>query len=312
MGCSQATSTTRSTSHVPIHRINDVNNGTFSSGPRASSEASAPLPLPFRVKSVLKSSQTNGRRDNHSVSPVSRKHRKGHRTVNFDEQVRVKPRTPTPDKVWYEKETSTMSLSEYSDDDDDDDETIGPSDRLQHDNRRIETRLNTSTAATSVLSRHALNSHWYKTKPIGVKSPVNTLTNSYRSFESITHEQSNTPENGNVAPLSHIKVRQRLPSIVLAATLNSSSQSLSSTTTTTTRPGHSVVTPPVNVPVETLNSSSHRVARAASPRAFQIRRPLLLTSASSSEHRAGLTDGGDTPLVTSSHLNNGDSLTNMS
>ncbi|CAF1116925.1 unnamed protein product [Adineta ricciae] len=181
MGCAQVTPTISPYNHIPIERL--YRNRTY-----PSQESPVPMvtitvpPVPSYVKGVLKKPYPYGRERPEPLLMMRTKPLIMNRSVNFDEKVSVKPRTPTPDKAWYEKTSPTMPMRLHSPDDGEQE------DEEQLDNEQY--HLHSQTPS---------NNNPYRTMSINREASfnINTYTNN--------HSKN--------SPLNRIKVRRKLPDL---------------------------------------------------------------------------------------------------
>ena len=163
MGCAQPRRIISPQNQIPIERIHYD---------RVPPMLVAPSP-PY-VKSALKKPQFNGGRAN--PSPLFRGDAK---SVNFYQTVQVRCRTPTPNKVWYEKSSTTMPMRKHPPNDDDDDDYEPADDGDENDDDDDDW-----TRKPSAMPR------------LGTPIPL---------------RYSNENESSSSPPVNRIKVRQRLP-----------------------------------------------------------------------------------------------------
>ena len=119
-------------------------------------------PPPQYVKSVLKKEHLSGKR---KISRPSLIYRGGlgNKSVNFDQQVLVKSRTPTPNKAWYEKASSTMPMRKHPRNDHDDDDYDEPE----------EERTSPEQNSEGLFPQSQVNGQWYQNAP--ALSPTNRI-----------------------------------------------------------------------------------------------------------------------------------------
>lgn len=189
MGCTPSSPTTTAVlPYPPIERI-------YPSETSPVMMIAAPPP-PVFVKSSLK------KRHASRPSLIHRRVGPGNKSVNFDQQVLVKSRTPTPNKAWYEKESSTMPMRRRRQNDNDDDEENydDPEERDEDERTSPEQTdellpLPSMGTPVSFLPRPSMNSQWYQNPP--------PLENNH-SFH------APLPDNSAISPINRIKVRRRL------------------------------------------------------------------------------------------------------
>ncbi|CAF0866961.1 unnamed protein product [Rotaria sordida] len=223
MGCVQPSQSFIPSNHIPIERLYD--DGSYPMMiPSPIVMITAP-PAPAYVKSALKKSDPDEQRMTERRIFSKRQLPSANKSVNFDETVLVKSRTPTPSKIWYEKASSTMPMrsNRSNDDDDDDDDNDNYdddevlSDEGQESNEQMDTesyipRLGTPTP---LIRRNQKNSFWNKTNTVGLMPPTDTTLNN-ESYPLNTQQYSsqmniNTTENRIASSGNRIKVRRRLP-----------------------------------------------------------------------------------------------------
>ena len=199
MGCAQTSPTVKPLNQIPIERILDSSSYPIMEDlPVVTITAT---PIPSHVKSALKKSASDGRQKTNGGSFVKRKAPALNKTVNFDEQVLVKPRTPTPNKSWYEKASSTMPMRKHPRNDDDAydyDEEESPSDEEQQMDRIPQ--LPKLGSPTPLLRRDLIDTSWYRNNPMDAIPPTNTsvtqrlfatlLTASFLRYEFLWNRRS--------------------------------------------------------------------------------------------------------------------------
>ena len=169
MGCAQTSRDDASSKESPIEQLNYNKDDSKIPSSRVNRIISSPMPMP--LKSVLKHSDPDGKRKNERLSLLKQKPTSVNRSVDFDEQVLVIARTPTPNKIWYEKQSLTMPIREYprnDDDDDDDDDRDGQfsSSEEQENDKQINSESSMARLPTpTLLLRRDQNNHlWYKSE----------------------------------------------------------------------------------------------------------------------------------------------------
>ena len=119
MGCAQSSAkVTPLMNHIPIERLYGNDDYSLAQVPPVMTIKTSPTPV--FVRSALKKVPSDYKRKANGPSLSNQRLPPIHKTVNFDEQVLVKARTPTPNKVWYEKVSSTMPMRKRPRNDDDD------------------------------------------------------------------------------------------------------------------------------------------------------------------------------------------------
>ena len=134
---------------------------------------------PAYVKSALKDSKSRRGGKTKKLSLLHRKQLAPNKSVNFDERVRIKSRTPTPKTSLYEKQPSSKA-SRGSTPTDDDATSIS-----SEDGSSIE---QASESSSSLSSRSPSKSSKQKTMPRNAVSPAAT-TPHQTSQPSMTHPQ---------------------------------------------------------------------------------------------------------------------------
>lgn len=132
---------------------------------------------PVYVKSALKNSYVKGGGKTEKLSLLKQKESTLNKSVNFDEKVQVKLRTPTPRERQYERTLSAKRIRKklsrsYEEEDDDDDEVMSIS--SQEENTANESIRSLKTSSTQFLQRNQSNPFWHKSNSIGV---ISTRTN---------------------------------------------------------------------------------------------------------------------------------------
>jgi hypothetical protein len=307
MGCAQTSPSVISPSHIPIERLYD--NEKYPSPPNQipieqlydnegyPSTKAPPVviitapPIPAYVKSALKKPNSDGRGVTEGLSFFNRKPPPFNKSVNFDEQVLVKSRTPTPNKIWYEKPSSTMPKRKHPGNDDDDydydDEEIESisSDEEEENDEQIntESQIPTLRSPTLLSQRNQANTLWHNTNTIGSMPTTNTMLEN----ESFSSTMQQSPFNMNIypteipisLPINRIKVRRRLPNfgppqIAPAPSYQSSPQSLTvppyqSPTRPSTVPPYQIPTqsstvPPYQIPTQSSTVPPYQIPTQSS------------------------------------------------
>lgn len=217
MGCAQTSPNVISPNHIPIERIYTNEDYSIVQAPVPAVVITAP-PTPAYIKSALKKTPSDSRKRTNKPPTFHWKPLPLNKTVNFDEQVLVKARTPTPNKIWYEKSSSTMPMRKHRRNDDDDydydNEEIPSisSDEEQeiNDENNSESRLPTFEHRNSLLQPNTFWDNPYT-------SPFMSTTNS--ELENDPYSTSSLNMNGygteTTFPSSanRIKVRRKLPDL---------------------------------------------------------------------------------------------------
>jgi hypothetical protein len=218
MGCVQTSASVLPANHVPIERLY-VNEDYPIMNNSPVVVITAP-PIPSYVKSALKKGHLDGRGKTERSTFLKRKPEVLNKSVNFDEQVQVKSRTPTPSKIWYEKASTTMPMRRYPRNDDDDhdyDEAPPMSSDEEEEQIESEPRIPTLGYPISLLPQNQANTFWYKNNSVGVVPSKNSmldnedpsLTNQQPSFDMNTY----ATENSFLPSANRIKVRRKLPDL---------------------------------------------------------------------------------------------------
>ena len=205
MGCTQASNNVISpTNHIPIERL--YGNDDYSVAQAIPSPVitiTAP-PTPAYVKSALKKPREPKSVFNRPLPSLNR-------VVNFDEQVLVKARTPTPDKVWYQKASSTMPMRKRPRNDDDDydyddeEEEVSSDEQVEDENNA--SPMVTVRPPTPLRRRSQPDSLWHQNDPTG-STPSANISNEDDPFSTAPQSSSNIS-----TPANRIKVRRRLPEL---------------------------------------------------------------------------------------------------
>lgn len=172
MGCAQTSERFSSSNRIPIGRFYD-NRGypKIKTPPMIMVTGS---PTPNYMKSALKKTDSDENGKNPRYPFLNRKPLGATRSVNFDEQVKVKARTPSPNKTWYEKESSTMPMKLYPNDYDDADDYSNddgdiPSDSEQdyNDQMYADPHIPRLGTPTPLLRKIQQNNLWPKPNAVG-------------------------------------------------------------------------------------------------------------------------------------------------
>ncbi|CAF3355996.1 unnamed protein product [Rotaria sp. Silwood1] len=218
MGCAQPSRSVLPSNHIPIERLYD--NGSYPIMRTPPNIMITAPPTPSYVKSALKKTNPDEKRRTERHMFLQRQPLPAIKSVNFNEEVLVKARTPTPSKVWYEKASSTMPMrlnpsnDDYDDDDYDDDEVL--SDEEQKSNEQMDTESYVPRLGTPIplLRKNKINPFWNRPNTVRLMPPRDsTLNNESFLFNSQQHTSemnTNTTENSTASLGNRIKVRQRL------------------------------------------------------------------------------------------------------
>lgn len=228
MGCTQSSRSALPPNHIPIEHLYD--SGSYQNMHTSPIVMINPPFIPSYLKSALKKSDPYDREPNNRRLFTRRKQLPMNKAVNFDEQVLVRARTPTPIKSWYEKKSSTMPmrLNPRDDDDDDDDDNDGDDgdydeeydddgtllneDQENREYRNTESLMPRLGTPTPLMRRNQLNPFGRKANTIGVMSSTDSTLND-ESFLSSTQQNFHTNTNDSSIPSTggRIKVRRRQP-----------------------------------------------------------------------------------------------------
>ena len=226
MGCAQASpSVIPLNNHIPIERI--LVNEEYSVGQALPVVMITAPPPPSYIKSALKRGPYDGRGQIEKRSLFNKRLHPFNKSVNFDEQVLVKARTPTPTKVWYEKSSSTMPMRKTPRNDDDDydydqvdNESSSSDEPIQEDDEDDEPidfkhKMSTLRPPTPLAKRNQGDAPWSKNNTVGVLAQMNPLLEN-QSFSPSTRRHSfsantNAWEPATISPATRIKVRRKLP-----------------------------------------------------------------------------------------------------
>ena len=164
------------------------------------------------VKSALRKPTTTGRSKTEKLTSVKRNPSVLNRSVNFDEKVQVKLRTPTPRESSYQTNSavgfqrqrqrprSTSTGDENDRDDSDKDVTsISSDDDDQHLQNSFQQRNSTS------------NGIWHKTNSVGVIKPKSPISSTSQPAQIVTVTRSIYPPESNGIPTGkRFKVRRKV------------------------------------------------------------------------------------------------------
>jgi hypothetical protein len=230
MGCAQTLpSVIPMNHHMPIERI--LVNEDYSLAQALPVVMITVPPPPSYVKSALKRNPFDGRRQTEKPSLFNRRLPSLNKCVNFDEQVLVKERTPTPTKVWYEKASSTMPMRKTPRNDDDDydydqEEINSPSsdEEVDEDNNNnddddepndFKQKMFTLRPPTPLAKRNQGDALWSRNNTVGVMPQINPLLENQSFSPSIRRSSLNTNtsalEPATISAATRIKVRRKLP-----------------------------------------------------------------------------------------------------
>lgn len=210
MGCAQSVpNVTPPINHIPIERLYGNDDYSLAQIPPAVTIQTSPTPI--FVKSALKKVPSDPKRTITGFPLVNHRLPSIQKTVNFDEQVLVKVRSPTPNKVWYEKASSTMPMRKRPRNDNDDydyDDAEEPSSDDQEEEEEMDNNPSTITTPrppTPLRRRNHPNAD-----TIGSIPQPNTT---YDEDPFSTPPQPYSTDRSAISPGNVIKVRRRLPQL---------------------------------------------------------------------------------------------------
>jgi hypothetical protein len=217
MGCTQTSARDIPPNHIPIERLYDKENYTIAE-PLPAVNIIVP-PTPLYVKSALKKTYPDGRAGANTLPLRKPKSLPFNKAVNFDEQVLVKSRTPTPSKIWYEKASSTMPMRRHPRNDDDDhdyDYEEAPSvssDEDEENDQQIdtETQMPKPRPPTPLRQSNQADSFYDQTEALWPVSTANRMLEN--DYLPVTAQQTYAAENQFASPINRIKVRRKLPTL---------------------------------------------------------------------------------------------------
>jgi hypothetical protein len=223
MGCTQTSVSDlppNHINHIPIERLHN-NEGRSMMKASPVVVITAP-PTPSYIKSALKKFHPDGRGRTERLPFFNWKPPPINKVVNFDEQVLVKARTPTPSKTWYEKASSTMPVKKHRRDDekedydDDDIPSISSDEEEEENNEQIDTESRIPILRSpALLQQNEPNTFWQEPNTIGFMPTTNMILEN-ESFSPTMQRSSykmNTypTETRAPTPINRIKVRRKLP-----------------------------------------------------------------------------------------------------
>lgn len=163
---------------------------------------------PIYIKSALKTPQANGRGKNVKLSSSKRKQPALSKSVNFDEKVRVKLRTPTPKETRYENsfatDNGTRKTFNNEEENEDDDQLSSISSQEDIRNEHIKTSTTTSNPS---LQRNQANGFWYKNNSIAVVPSTNNIKE--KSQQPIVNTPTYPTENLGLPTGNRFLVRRK-------------------------------------------------------------------------------------------------------
>ncbi|CAF2457607.1 unnamed protein product [Rotaria sp. Silwood2] len=238
------------------------------------------------VKSALKKSNVKGGEKTEKLSFLKQKVSTLNKSVNFNEKVQVKLRTPTPREKRYEKTLSAKIVkrqihNDTTDDDDDDDDEV-TSISSQEDNIINEQNKKSKSLSSQSLQRSQSNAFWQKNNSIGVISRTNNIKEKTQPPPTAIQQPpvtmiTDSTENSNIPIGNRFRVRRKVQYPVLPQASS----------------------PVVSTQSPTASSSSP-IVRTSSP---LIQRPLPSTNAILIEHHTSFSNGGSAPKAANYAIN---------
>jgi hypothetical protein len=225
---------------------------------------------PIYVKSALKQSRVNGIGKPGRRPFSKRKPPTLSKSVNFDENVRVKLRTPTPKQSRYENTSSAKigtrptSNNDDNDDDDDDDQLSSVSSQEDINNETIKP---SKLSSAQSLQRTQSNGFWHKTNSVAAIPSTNNIKETNQ--QPPVNMTAYPTENPNIPTGNRFRVRRKVQYSALPQTSNSVDPNQSST-------------PPF-----------YRSTLQVSP--LSVQRPLSGTNSVLIEHRGPFPSDGSSP-----------------
>ena len=169
-------------------------------------------PVPIYVKSALKTPRPNGKSKSGKLTFLKKKSAALSKSVNFDEKVRVKVRTPTPNQTRYERSfTKQISNDDHYIDDDDQISSISSQDEdINHD------QIKPSTPPSNVtLQRNQPNSFWYKSNATVTPSTKDIKEKPQQPPPPVSNILPNSPENPAIPVANRFRVRRKVQYSIL-------------------------------------------------------------------------------------------------
>ncbi|CAF1685625.1 unnamed protein product [Rotaria magnacalcarata] len=233
---------------------------------------------PNYVKSALKKSHVKEGGKTEKLSHLKQKVSTSHKSVNFDEKVRVKSRTPTPRERRYERTPSTKNLQRqiYTDDKDVYDHDIDDDVRsISSQDDIINEPIKKSKPVYSQASlRNQSNALWHKNNAIGIIPTRNTIKEKNKPLSTAIPQlplnvTTDSTEDPNLPIGNRFRVRRKVQYPVIPQASS---------------PVVPIQSPPASSSPSNLHITSH-----------PVQRPLPSTNAILIEHHASFSNGGSTP-----------------
>jgi len=161
---------------------------------------------PVYVKSALKKSRVNGKGKTEKLSFLKQKPSILNKSVNFDENVEVKLRTPTPKESRYENITGTKQTPNDGDDDfDGDDQLSSISSQDDIHNEQIKT---STISSNQSLQRNQPNGFWHKSNSVAAIPLTNNIKE--KSQQPSLNLNTYSTENFNIPTGNRFRVRRKV------------------------------------------------------------------------------------------------------
>jgi hypothetical protein len=224
-------------------------------------------PTSTYVKSSMKKSHLNAKGKTEKMSFMKRKPPATNKSVNFDEKVQVKSRTPTPKQTQNEESPSKKIYRRQIPTDDDDDDDDGQTSPISSLDEEIQNDRTSGPASSAALQR---NGHWQKKNSVGIKRPTNVNKENIR--QSPVNNTSHATDNLVISPGNRFKVRRKVQYSIVSPTSTS------------------------DAPVSSTSSPTYR--SVVQPSSIPAQRPVPNTNAVFLEHRASISNGVSTPQAT--------------
>lgn len=196
--------------HIPIERLYGNDDYSLAQLPPVVTMKTSPPPV--FVRSALKKVPSDSKRKPNG--PLLSNHRLPsiHKTVNFADQVLVKARTPTPNKVWYEKASSTMPMRKRPRNDDDDyDYDYEDEEELSSDDQQEEEAENSLSTMTTARPPTPLRRRNHPSADTTGSIPL--ANTNYEEDPFSTAPQLYAADISAIPSANVIKVRRRLPQL---------------------------------------------------------------------------------------------------
>ncbi|CAF3434465.1 unnamed protein product [Rotaria socialis] len=234
---------------------------------------------PNYVKSALKKSHVKGGGKTEKLSHLKQKVSTSHKSVNFDEKVQVKSRTPTPKERRYDRAPSTKNLRRqiYTDDKDVDDHDIDDDVRSVSSQEDIiinESIKKSKPVSSQASLRNQSNAFWHKNNAIGTIPTANTIKEKNQPSSTAIPQlplsmTTDSAEDPNLPIGNRFRVRRKVQYPVIPQASS---------------PVVSIQSPPASSSPSNLHTTSQ-----------PVQRPLPSTNAILIEHHASFSNGGSTP-----------------